>query len=73
MAMSEWIEHDGKSVPVSPETKVLIKSRDGYETKNPMAASWFDHADINLSDWRWPSMHEGNEIVSYRVTDTPTN
>jgi hypothetical protein len=66
-----WIEHDGKGIPVSPETLVLVRFRDGsphYDklgTQRP-ASKW--HSNIRaLSNW----IHDGHggDIVAYRVLD----
>ena len=52
----EWIEHDGKGMPVAPDTKVKVmwKSMPGQETRVATA-------DYFLGCW------DGDDIEFYRV------
>ncbi len=67
--MSEWVEHDGKGMPVAEDCFVLVRFRDRsphYENSGSerMAGSW--HSNVpRYSNWH----HEGTsgDIVAYRV------
>ncbi|WP_148640058.1 hypothetical protein [Aureimonas sp. AU20] len=66
--MSGWIKHDGKALPVAPQTAVDIRFEDGCML-NDFAGEW--HAqDPRNSHWVWePEAMFGHEIVAYRVLE----
>jgi hypothetical protein len=54
----DWIEWEGGSCPVRPTAEVVIRCRDGYETKKPLRAiqlTW-DHGEPR-----------GQDIIAYRL------
>lgn len=57
--MSEWIEHDGKGMPVGGDTLVTVHLRDGYKTQLLMRAREFD----------WDNTYETTplDIMFYRI------
>lgn len=63
--MSEWIEHDGKGMPVDGDTLVYVKFSDGDDDskcKRPMTASYWRH------NWNRPEApFHGSDIVAYRI------
>lgn len=59
--MTEWIEHDGKGMPVDAETKVIVRFRNGIEEDETDA--W----DACL--WEWENYGDGSDIVAYRVIE----
>lgn len=64
-----WIEHDGKGMPVSPDTKVIVRFRDGVEETPELAAPAIDWGNGDeFSNWnhRDPT---GSDIVAYRVIE----
>ena len=67
--MSEWIEHDGKGMPVDADVRVFVKTRDGWTDEDFdeawRAGSW--GGEDETSNW----IHFGNhaEIVAYRLAD----
>lgn len=69
--MSEWIEHDGKGMPVDGEILVHVRFPDGYEDThdyqgNPLKP---DRADYWSRSWDWmrPGAPLDVEIFAYRV------
>lgn len=64
--MTDWIDHDGKELPVEKETLVGVRMRDGSETPAGMsfpASGW---------KWRWedetaPDGNRSGDIVAYRI------
>lgn len=65
--MGEWIQHDGKGMPVRPETSVQIKARNGYSEDGwnsaETAAFWAE--DERDGGWNWKG--QGGDIIAYRV------
>lgn len=79
--MSEWIEHDGKGMPVDGETLVYAKFADGYSDnprlRNPIPASYW-HEPLweqkglyaDSSNWVWPENGpRDSHIVAYMIFD----
>ena len=69
--MSEWIEHDGKGMPVSPDTKVIVRFRDGDEETEDLAATAASWGAGRGSNWS----HEfpgGSDIVAYHIVSQAT-
>lgn len=73
--MSEWIDHDGKGMPVDGDTIVSIRIRSGEETP----AKW----NTRAKDWAWrwadersAASFKSGDILAYRVhtpvTSQPT-
>jgi hypothetical protein len=66
---AEWIEHDGRSCPVDPETMVLVKFRDDsphYSSAgSERPARQWHHSNPQWSNW----IHQNTpaDIVAYRV------
>jgi hypothetical protein len=51
--VTDWRKHDGRAMPVPPETMVLIRYRNGIE-KGPIQAKarrWEAHPTIGRTDW----------------------
>lgn len=69
--MSEWIEHDGKSIPIDKNVKVIVRFRDGTDEELTGASASF--AGYWHNEYHWPSSnwcHEepcGADIVTYKV------
>lgn len=61
----EWIEHDGKSMPVDRGTLVTAKYASGFERTD--RAGTMHSSDEEMSDWRWTDPDDELNIVSYRV------
>ena len=65
--MSDWIEHDGKGMPIDGEIRVHVKFRDGSESYREypwLARMWG-------SNWEhYPDHHEA-DIVAYRIIANP--
>lgn len=68
---SEWIEHDGKDMPVDGKTLVLCRFRDGTDEEAegdpPTLASYWHDDDLECSNWFHGNSQCGAEIVAYRV------
>ena len=69
--MGEWIEHDGKGMPVAGGVVVDVRFRDGHVV-NALPANYWDslypeHA--NCSNWVTPIYGDplDSRIVAYRV------
>lgn len=73
---SEWIEHDGKGMPVDSKVLVDVKFRDGAEDcYDRTAGFWHDFETEDHSNWvsdqRSPC---SDDIVAYRIhTPTPSS
>lgn len=74
--MTEWIKHDGKSVPLPKLTKVLVRFRDGFDEEirgyKPMYVSyWENECDWSSSNW---CHNDGNpcdaDIMEYKVVES---
>lgn len=63
--VGEWIEHDGKGMPIDPEQRAMVKFRDGkIDDVNPAKAKFWSSG---RHDW-WA--HEGDRnrnIIAYRI------
>lgn len=66
--MSEWIEHDGKGMPVDGDKLVEVRQRDGWESGRPVKASYWT---ISHDNWTHDHSRQAYDIVAYRVQDTP--
>ncbi len=68
---SEWIEHDGKGMPVPDDTLVLCRFRDGTDEEQkgspPVRASYWHDDYLDYSNWFHAPRPCGAEIVAYRV------
>ena len=70
--MGEWIEHDGKGMPVDGDTLVLVKFRDssphysvdGSERK----ASFWHHDNPKFSNWS--NLDAPADIIAYRIVSS---
>lgn len=62
-----WIDHDGKGMPVSPDTKVIVRYRDGAEEdeRDACEAIFWGEGD-EFSNWNHSEPCE-HDIVAYRV------
>lgn len=66
--MSDWIDHDGKEMPVDGAALVGVRMRDGTETPAGMffpASGW---------KWRWedeaaPEANKAGDIIAYRIQE----
>ncbi|NNH59480.1 hypothetical protein HLI01_22355 [Rhizobium laguerreae] len=64
--MSEWIEHDGKGMPVPAETLVLVRFWGGEETSVP------NQAHVAGECWKTSTMFPESTITHYRsISPTP--
>jgi len=69
MTNTDWIEHDGKGLPVPGDTLVLVKYRNGVGTgsRPPSRAYRWGHGEVD-SNWN----HEyptGSDIIAYKVVE----
>lgn len=66
---TDWIEHDGKSIPVDADTLVYVKFRDGKSSVNPdpVMASWWHGSGGVASCWLHNDHNCNADIVAYRV------
>lgn len=66
---SEWIEHDGKGMPVDGETIVRVRWGDGCEepldNANWTAAAW--HEPETSSNWTCHEYSPDVAIVAYQI------
>ena len=63
----EWIEHDGKGMPVDGEAVVDVMFPDG-EVVTAHKAGFWDYSDRNSSNWVVPQWgNSGSRIIAYRV------
>lgn len=67
--MSEWIEHDGKGMPVPGDTQVELRFRDG-DTRTGTAGFWDDGGDDG-TQWRFLASDPDFDIVAYRIITNP--
>lgn len=59
MRNKDWIKHDGKGIPVHPETLVECLHGDGWNHYGPRLASWHNH---------WKNDRDSHHnILMYRV------
>lgn len=69
MTDTDWIEHDGKGLPVPEDTLVLVKYRNGVGGTDiaRRAYSW-TASDPECSNWdhTYPC---GSDIVAYKVVE----
>lgn len=63
--MTQWTPHDGKGLPVAPQTRVIVKFRDGLEELNPHQADWWGNGGIS-SNWNFEFPCD-DDIVAYAV------
>lgn len=68
--MSNWIEHDGKGMPVDGETLVHVRFPDGYEDTVSTEGEALQPSPANYwsTSWSWTNTTPLNvEIIAYRV------
>lgn len=58
-----WIKHDGKGIPVSGETMVLVRHRSGVQTSTPNNAAFWHGAVVS----GWVDDNSPIDIVAYRM------
>lgn len=58
--MRDWIEWGGGECPLSPQTLVNVRFRDGGQ-------ACFKPAHYFQVLWRHAGMHHSNDIIAYRV------
>lgn len=70
---SEWIEHDGKGMPVDGSTLVYVMFRDGAKDEHPSRARiWGVHGGPT-SNWEHSEPTDW-DIVAYRLhSPTPSS
>lgn len=72
MQVGEWIEHDGKGMPLSGDTFVLCRFNDGSEEDRcdfdftDQASYWNDEKDIANA---WIRNDSGLFITAYRIVN----
>ena len=67
---SEWIEHDGKGMPVRQDEFVVVKFRvpgDGFDLQRPTQARWLDMSGGETSLWVFSDKYPEDDIIAYRV------
>jgi hypothetical protein len=70
--MSEWIEHDGESMPVPGETMVLVRHRDGTDEEErdfaPSRADYWLFGTMfnDSSNWSHTDPCDA-DIVAYKI------
>jgi hypothetical protein len=71
--MSEWIEHDGKGIPVPANTEVEVRFRDGdpVGTLEPKLAWTWGENSIDSNWVHHPKLPSRDDIVAYRIITTP--
>ena len=62
----EWIEHDGKGLPVDVDADVTLLFRDG-DTRTGRAGFWHDDGSAECSNWIWFGGEPEIDIIAYRV------
>ena len=62
---SEWIEHDGKDMPVDGASFVTAKYADGLERYDE--ARFLHSPRPEVSDWVWTDPDDELNIVAYKV------
>jgi len=77
--MSEWIEHDGKGMPVDGDTLVYVRFADGWEDERDAFGNDLspDKAKVwgsgPSSNWVWGEQRPIHlEIVAYRIVSQAT-
>jgi len=69
----DWIDHDGGSCPLPPETLVQVRFRDGmYSVQQPGATAgyWDGYGSACGSCWQHDlGGPDGSDIVAYRVLE----
>lgn len=63
---SEWIEHDGKGMPVPPETKVYVRFADSETDERDMTGQFIPPERADWWGESWVCDPE-REISHYRV------
>lgn len=66
MENGEWIEHDGKGMPVGGDTRVEVRFRDGFEGSITNAVYW-DDGERQYSNWWDSSISPKVDITHYRI------
>lgn len=59
-----WIAHDGGKMPVSGDTRVVVKHRSGETSDTYLDQYNFDDRAIC---WAWQHMGHPGDIVAYRL------
>lgn len=70
--MSEWIEHDGKGMPVAADVMVIIKCRDGWESKYAeQADGWTEQGYPDCNQWihKEGALNDKFDIIAYRIVE----
>lgn len=66
--MSDWIEHDGKGMPVDVDATVSLLFRDG-DVRTGRAGFWNDDGSAECSNWVWGDAETEIDIVAYRIAE----
>lgn len=66
MENGEWIEHDGKGMPVDGETMVQVRYRDGLEG-SILRADFLDDENPARSNWWYSEVGPYEDITHYRI------
>ncbi|MDX1222723.1 hypothetical protein GOL85_13420 [Sinorhizobium medicae] len=64
----EWIEHDGKGMPVDGETPVVLRFRDG-DMRIGKAGHWHGCGEGDDTQWVFSDWDPDFDIVAYRVLE----
>lgn len=62
---SDWVEHDGKGMPVDTNARVMVRFRDGAVDAGGLCANFWHDDETSCSNW----VHDGSapDILAYRV------
>lgn len=62
-SLSEWIEHDGKGIPVDADQPVFVKFASGWKDEH------LGHSQASYWEWEWERVGTPwpSDIVAYRV------
>lgn len=67
MTSNDWIDHDGKGMPVDGKKLVDVKFRDGKVHERTMTAEFWHEDEPDSSNWCFVAEPPDAHIVAYRV------
>jgi len=66
-AMSGWVDHDGKGMPVRGKTTVDVQFRDGGVARSEVAVNWTPDREDPRNYWVFSEEKPQDDIVRYRL------